>query len=203
MTTLFTEEREIQNEAPWKLTFYLKLWSGTFDLSSYHPSQTEDRVSSKHIEEVLTEFHTIIQQKLDSLKHLNLISFFILAGLIYSMIRFVDLINPYFSFGCFFVLILCYCGFSIGFDRRICKAQEIIDQKVSLYNESLKHLQVRWSLPTYFPDYVELYNDFRSSSPNRPTDSQSISLQIELSEYPHNMVTCSTQPETPRTDRDR
>jgi len=134
-----------------------------FERELYHPTQTDNRASQEHINQVLSEVEAVIRNKLGCLIHQ---SYFILLAMLILFIGLVIFISskpqgPGFAFGGFFGL-FCFIMLLDHFTKKRKEEARIVAYQVlDQHNERLKDMGLRWSLPVHFPMWIELNNDFR------------------------------------------
>jgi len=138
---------------------------GVFD-RNYNPIDTDGRVSSQQVNEVLEIIDNILKQYLSCV---NCFIIILVIGIFVSMLSLMFYNDPYASIykrntmiGTFAVGIPMIILLACIRQKRIAQARVICQQTLDMHNQRLASAGVRWALPVDFPLWVELHNDFKN-----------------------------------------
>ena len=161
--------------------------SGTFDTSSYHASQNDHKVTLEEINKVLNEIQAtrLVWNKKFWRTFWCYVGSLLLAigGFIVLMIFVLSKEVILIPIGIFVFIIIAVCTFICVFlvlafydDKAIEESKKVIEK----YNPEFALGGLKWNLPAAFPQWIELWNEFKTNPHVRTFVDQRQNIDNEL-----------------------
>jgi hypothetical protein len=197
------------------LVFPFDKLSNKFDRNFYAPALTDGRASFETLDHFLQKVERILKKKARQVFIASLIlAFVILVGFfmtLYSLAGGLDDLtqddidsddpDTVFSamFAFLFIAVISSLGFSAFVRCKDRKAQKRIKSFVEKNSQAFNVLGLRWSMPLRFPQWIELWKDYKSQSsaylpplmPQNSLSNNGNSTQGQMMRQQHNLQTFS------------
>jgi len=144
-----------------------EFFKGRFSKTVYTPEMTENRASNEEINQVLAKVEDILSSKPSYAKtFFSLLMIYIIAGIIAFLLQkpFNYTFQYWFEGSFFLFLGVVFFAFLFIYANQVKKRKAEVNDYIDSIQYGFKQRGLRWHLPQQFPQWIEIFKDYRAVS---------------------------------------